>query len=71
MGAMEAIAMIGVSFVLISLYRAISCAERRYQALWHGRKNIRGHGIVKFSRKRKQIAHRMRCFPGKRGSFRT
>ena len=37
MGAIEAVAMIGTSFVLISLYRAISCAEKRYQALWHGR----------------------------------
>ena len=38
MGAFEAIAMIGISYVLISLYRVLSHAERRYQRLWRGPK---------------------------------
>ena len=41
MGAFEAIAMIGTSYVLISLYRALSHIERRYQALWHGSEKYR------------------------------
>ena len=51
MGAFEAIAMIGTSYVLISLYRALSHIERRYHALWHGskkyRRNRAGYGCVK------------------------
>ena len=51
MGAFEAIAMIGTSYVLISLYRALSHIERRYQALWHGSKKWRqnrvGNGCAK------------------------
>ena len=38
MGAFETIAMIGTSYVLISLYRTLSHIERRYQAVWHGSK---------------------------------
>ena len=51
MGAFEAIAMIGTSYVLISLYRALSHIERRYQALWNGskkrRRNRAGNGCAK------------------------
>ena len=51
MGAFEAIAMIGTSYVLISLYRALSHIERRYQALWRGskkrRRNRAGSGCAK------------------------
>lgn len=51
MGAFEAIAMIGTSYVLISLYRALSHIERRYQAVWHGSKKHRrgraGSGCTK------------------------
>ena len=41
MGAFEAIAMIGTSYVLISLYRMLSHIERRYQTVWHGSKKYR------------------------------
>lgn len=51
MGAFEAIAMIGTSYVLISLYRALSHIERRYQALWRGSEKYRrsraGNGRAK------------------------
>ena len=56
MGAMEAIALICASFVLISLYRAISCAERRYQALWHGQKRATNRKTAKFRGKRQYFA---------------
>ena len=38
MGAFEAIAMIGTSYVLISLYRTLSHIELRYHAVWHSSK---------------------------------
>ena len=51
MGAFEAIAMIGTSYVLISLYRTLSHIERRYQMVWHGskkgRRNSAGSGCAK------------------------
>ena len=58
MGAFEAIAMIGTSYVLISLYRALSHIERRYQAVWHGSKKYRrnragnGRGVAARNGKR-------------------
>ena len=51
MGAFEAIAMIGTSYVLISLYRALSHIERRYQAVWHGSKKYRRIGCAKPAKK--------------------
>lgn len=38
MGAFEAIATIGVSYVLFSPYRTLFHIERRYQTVWHGAK---------------------------------
>jgi len=32
---LEAIALIGTSFVLLSLYRGFAWAEERYQAVWY------------------------------------
>ncbi|MBQ9646842.1 MAG: hypothetical protein IJV43_00590 [Oscillospiraceae bacterium] len=71
MGAIEAIAMIGTRFVLISLYRAISCAERRYQTLWHGRKRATNQKTVKFGEKRQYSAAHGERVRRKWGVYRT
>lgn len=51
MGAFEAIAMIGTSYVLISLYRVLSHIERRYQAVWRGSKKHRRNRVGKLRAK--------------------
>ena len=56
MGAIEAIAMIGTSYVLISLYRMLSHIERRYRAVWHGPKKSRQNRVGKPRAKRAKIA---------------
>ena len=62
MGALEAIALIGTSYVLLSLYRVFSWAEQRYQAAWH-RPGQNGYSRGKKSNgKREQFAAGMkRC----------
>ena len=56
MGAIEAIVMIGTSFVLISLFRALTHIERRYRAAWGGAGKSRGRRTAKNGGKRKQYA---------------
>ena len=71
MGAIEAIAMIGTSYVLISLYRAISCAARRYQTLWHGQKRATNRKTAKFRGKRQYFAMHGERVRRKWGVYRT
>ena len=46
--------MIGTSFVLISLFRALTHIERRYRAAWGGVEKARGRRMAKNGGKRKQ-----------------
>lgn len=41
MGVFDVISMIGISYVLISLYCAFSYIERRYHTVWHSSKKHR------------------------------
>ena len=41
MGVFDAAATIGASYVLISLYCALSHFERQYRTVWHGSKKYR------------------------------
>ena len=72
MGPMESMALIGTSFVLISLYRAITGVERRCRMLWHGA----GRGRKRRSRTGRRGLRirfspaRMRYF-GRYGAFRS
>ena len=53
MGAIEAIVTIGTSFVLISLFRALTHIERRYRAAWGGTEKAGGKRLAKSGGKRK------------------
>ena len=53
MGAIEAIVMIGMSFVLISLFRALTHIERRYRAAWGGAEKAGGKRLAKSDGKRR------------------
>ena len=52
-GAIEAIVTIGTSFVLISLFRALTHIERRYRAAWGGAEKAGGKRLAKSGGKRK------------------
>ena len=45
MGVFDVIATIGTSYVLISLYCALSHIERRYHTAWHGSKKHRRNRV--------------------------
>ena len=53
MGAIEAIVTIGTSFVLISLFRALTHIERRYRVAWGGAEKAGGKRLAKSGEKRK------------------
>ena len=55
-GAIEAIVTIGTSFVLISLFRALTHIERRYRAAWGGAEKAGGKRLAKSGGKRKLFA---------------
>lgn len=67
MGAFEAIAMIGASYVLISLYRVLSHIERSYQAVWHGSEKYRRSRVGK---SRAKLAKSLRFRRGKSANIR-
>ena len=52
-GAIEAIVTIGTSFVLISLFRALTHIERRYRATWGDAEKAGGKRLAKSGGKRK------------------
>ena len=52
MGAIEAIVTIGTSFVLISLFRALTHIERRCHAAWGGAEKAGGKRLAKSGGKR-------------------
>ena len=52
MGAIEVIVTIGTSFVLISLFRALTHIERRYRAVWGGAEKAGGKRLAKGGGKR-------------------
>ena len=56
MGAIEAIVTIGTSFVLISLFRALTHIERRYRVAWGGAEKAGGKRLAKSGGKRKLFA---------------
>jgi len=51
-GAVEAIVTIGTSFVLISLFRALTHIERRYRAAWGCAEKAGGKRLAKGGGKR-------------------